>query len=211
MKLSGARRVAEALSKRGAVPKNAFSTRDVEQVRAMKLRSLPSLVPTVASSAWTSQLPLAMAKDGYENAVIGNLDDPLALETCLEHVGATERVLLHPCWMLHLLNVGMVVVAGWRGTGRASKMVTLDFAFRSLDISHCCDNRGPMQKKVRYLSCRASLISMRCWILPKDALQVSIARIPMNSGDNIIFANSSADPFVSTLADNVMRYVSILR
>ena len=52
---------------------------------------------------------------------------------------------------------------------------------------------------------------MRCWILPKDALQVSIARIPMNNGDNIIFANTSADPFVSTLADNVMRYVSILR
>ena len=52
---------------------------------------------------------------------------------------------------------------------------------------------------------------MRCWILPKDALQVSIARIQLNSGDNIIFSNTSADPFVSILAHNVMRYVSILR
>ena len=109
MKLSGARRVAEPLSQRGAVPKNAFSTWDVEQVRAMKLRSLPRLVPTVASSAWTSQLPLAMAKGGYENAVNGNLDDPLALDTRLEQVGATWSSSFASVLDASPLNVGMVV------------------------------------------------------------------------------------------------------
>ena len=129
MKLSGARRVAEALSQRGAVPKNAFSTWDVEQVRAMRLRSLPSLVPTVASSAFTSKLPLAMAKGGHENAVIGNLDDPLALDTRLEHVGPTGASSFASVLDASPLIVGMVVAVGWRRTGRAPKMVTLGFAF----------------------------------------------------------------------------------
>ena len=91
--------------------------------------ALPSLVPTVASSAWTSQLPLAMAKGGYENAVIGNLDDPLALDTLLEHVGATGASSFAFVLDASPLNVGMVEVVRWKGIGRASKMVMLDFAF----------------------------------------------------------------------------------
>ena len=87
-----------------------------------------------------------MAKGGYENAVIGNLDDALALDTRLEHVGATGASSVASVLDASPLNVGMVVAVGWRWTGRASKMVMLDFAFRSLDVSHS-DNRGPMQKK----------------------------------------------------------------
>ena len=48
-----------------------------------------------------------MTKGGHENAVIGNLDDPIALDTRLEHVGATGRVLLHLRWMLHLRTLGL--------------------------------------------------------------------------------------------------------
>ena len=61
-----------------------------------------------------------MAKGGYEIAVIGNADDPLALDTRLEHVGATGASSFAPVLDASLLNVGMVEVLRWKGTGRAS-------------------------------------------------------------------------------------------
>ena len=67
-------------------------------------------------------------KGGYENAVIGNLDDPLALDTLLEHVGATGASSFASVLDASLLNVGMVEVVRWKGIGRA-KVVMLDFAF----------------------------------------------------------------------------------
>ena len=181
-----------------------------EAALAAKLGTYSGIISVDISAA------LAMAKGEYENAVIGNLDDPLALDTLLEHVGATGASSFAFVLDASPLNVGMVEVVRWKGIGRASKMVMLDFAFPletrvALWTSRTAITGGRCKKYGRVLSCRASLISMRCWILPKDALQVSIARIPMNNGDNIFFANTSADPFVSTLADNVMRYVSNLR
>ena len=137
MKPPGACRVAEAFSQLGAVPKNAFSTWDVEQVRAMKLRSLPSLVPTVASSAWTSQQPLAMAKGGHENAVIGNLDDPLALDTRLEQVGATGASSFASVLDASPLNVVMVVDRKGIENGHTWLCIFDGSQSRSLDISHC--------------------------------------------------------------------------
>ena len=128
MKLSGARRVAEALSQRGAVPENGIL--DVGcGASSSNEAALPSLVPTVASSAWTSKLPLAMTKGRYENAVIGNLDDPLALDTRLENVGATGASPFASVLDASPLNVGMEEVVRWKGIGRASKMVNLGFAF----------------------------------------------------------------------------------
>ena len=115
----------------------------------MRLRSLPSLVPTVASSAWTSQLPLAMTKGRYENAVIGNLDDPLALDTRLENVGATEASSFASVLDASPLNVGMVVVVGWKGIGRAWKMVMFDFAF-------------PLETRVALWTSRTAITGGRC-------------------------------------------------
>ena len=70
-----------------------------------------------------------MAKGGHENAVIGNLDDPLALDTRLEQVIATGASSFASVLDTSPLNVGMVEVVRWKGIGRASKMVMLDFAF----------------------------------------------------------------------------------
>ena len=70
-----------------------------------------------------------MAKGGYENAVIGNLGDPLALDTRLEHVGAIGASSFASVLDASPLTVGMVQVVRWKGTGRTSKMVNLGFAF----------------------------------------------------------------------------------
>ena len=69
----------------------------------------------------------------------GNPNETLALDTGsfgtrLENVAATWSSSFASLLDASPLNVGMVVVVGWRGTGRASKMVILGFAF-PLDTS----------------------------------------------------------------------------
>ena len=114
----------------------------------MRLRSLPSLVLTVASSAWTSQLPLAMAKGGHENAVIGNPDDPLALDTRLEHVGATGASSSASVLDASPLNVVMVVDRNGIENGHTWLCISVGNQRRSLDISHCdCSVRGNRKTK----------------------------------------------------------------
>ena len=81
-----------------------------------------------------------MAKGGCDNAVIGKPDEPLALDTGsfgtrLEHVAATGASSFASLLVASPLNVGMVVVVGWRGQEGHRRWSCLALRFRWIPAS----------------------------------------------------------------------------